>query len=280
MVKRVPQPRKSSCSPRGRSGCPWVSTGVQAGLPTTAAIQELYWCQQSSRAHQADRMTSARLELQNPQKSLTLLNQLSFTTVKQLQQSTATQSLVAETECQKVHCPEVTRAGKPRGCSSLLNHTQAVIFPTSNCLAKEQEKSNRKQPGKLSSVSLIALMNTRPNEASSWAQTEISPNYPENPAPMGSLSMPVAQHAATSPSSKPNSMEQVADQSNQVITCRSFLWIMYSDCTIAILCIARQWMAAVANNKFHSWYEWVWHRSSMSSIAWARRKSCCRRPGW
>lgn len=279
MVKRVPQPRKRSCSPRGRSGCPWVSTGVQAGLPTTAAIQELYWCQQSSRAHQADRMTSARLELQNPQTSLTLLNQLSFTTVKQLQRSTATQSLVAE-RVPKSTLPRSNMCWKTTRLQQPLESYTSCHLPNFKLFGKGTRKVKQETTRKI----VFSLTDCSDEHEAQWSfKLSTDRNItqrPWNPAPMGSLSMPVAQHAATSPSSKPNSMEQVADQSNQVITCRSFLWIMYPDCTIAILCIARQRMAAVANNKFHSWYEWVWHRSSMSSIAWARRKSCCRRPGW
>lgn len=45
---------------------------------------------QSSQAHQSDWMVSARLELWNPQTSLTFLNQVLFTTLKQLQSSAAT----------------------------------------------------------------------------------------------------------------------------------------------------------------------------------------------
>lgn len=97
---------------------------------------------QPSRTHQSDWMTSARLELWNPQMSLTFLNQVLFT-VKQW--SAATQQFGGrKRESQKVHCPQVTRAGKPHCCNSLLNHAIPVIFLTLNCFAKEQEKSNRK----------------------------------------------------------------------------------------------------------------------------------------
>jgi len=74
---------------------------------------------------------------------------------------------------------EVTHAGKPCGYSSLSNRTLAVIFPTLNCLAKEQKKPNSKQSGKLSSFSLGLIFTRAITEASSSAQAEIPPDDPE-----------------------------------------------------------------------------------------------------
>lgn len=104
--------------------------------------------------------------------------------------------------------------------------------------------------------------------------------WPWNPAPKGSLSSSAAQCTSTSHSSKTrHSTEQMAE-GNQDITHKFPL--NNSDSTIAIFCIACWWMPTVASNKSHSWYEWVWHKSSMSSTVGASRKSCCCCccPGW
>lgn len=97
---------------------------------------------------------------------------------------------------------------KPCGCSSLVSHTLAVIFPTLNCLAKEQEKSNRKQPGKLSSFSLGFMFIRAVNEASSSAQMEISPNNPEILHPPAAF--PCLQHSTLLPVTPQNQTQHRA----------------------------------------------------------------------
>lgn len=51
-----------------------------------------------------------------------------------------------------------------------------------------------------------------------------------------------------------------------------------SDSTIAIFCIAWWWMATVESNKFHSWYEWVWHKSSMGQVG--NRAAAAQADSW
>lgn len=129
--------------PACRKGCQNSGNSDALLMPTVSQACHSNW------------RTLAWLELCNPQGSLTFLNQLLFTTVKLLQPSTEAHSVVAERMPQNA----LTRSNtcwKTMQLQQLLEW-HAVIFQTSNFLAKEQGKSNRKQPGKLSSVSLCLI---------------------------------------------------------------------------------------------------------------------------